>query len=62
LTTQLRALCGVAKVSAGRKPHVEVGGMYPGVRVRGITHVVDRDRFVEMCDMVYNNVMGLPED
>ncbi len=46
-------------IPGGNKPYVEIDGLYPGVRIRNLTHLYD-DARVELCkkaDKIYDEVM-----
>jgi hypothetical protein len=58
LRLSLEALCQQFPDSYGMKPYVEVGMLYPGVRIRRITHFSDevRDALVSGADEIYTAI------
>jgi len=53
LSSELRLPIG----PAGDGPYLELNGLYPGVRIRGITGLTDQeiDRLVEQADLIHRN-------
>jgi len=45
----------------GQSPYVEVDRMYPGVRIRRITHLTEQQhkKIVKKADAIYCEVMGI---
>ena len=47
--------------SKGRHPYIEVNGLYPGVRIRRITHYPEeiQDKIIKNCDALYREVENI---
>lgn len=45
--------------SDGKAPYIEVNGMYPGVRIRKITHLNDEQQreLITKADLIYTEIM-----
>lgn len=61
LATCLSELCAQARYVDGRgmKPYVEVDAMYPGVRIRRITHLTpgQEEELLREADEIFERVM-----
>lgn len=66
LANALTKLCKSYKDKNGMQPYVEVDGLYPGVRIRRMTHLTDeqQDELVMKADKLYDKIMkgGIDEE
>jgi hypothetical protein len=60
LAERLRPIAASFEDAYSMRPYIEVDGLYPGVRIRRITHLSDEQRqeLVGIADGIYDRVMG----
>lgn len=63
LAVMLGRLCaaGDYEDKYGMRPYVEIDGLYPGVRIRRITHLTaeQESSLITEADKIYDSVMGV---
>jgi hypothetical protein len=53
LAKELEVLCSKNPDKYNMHPHVEVNGLYDGVRIRRITHLKNESLFVKEADKIF---------
>lgn len=48
-------------VAGGKRPYIEIDGLYEGVRIRKITYLTDDEanKLIKKADDIYNEVMSI---